>query len=85
MFIDGNTSRDRYGGSSKSSWEPESKQPSSLSFSSEDRTSSRRSESSSSAVAASGDEAQKKFGSAKAISSDQYFGDAGDNNVRKLS
>jgi hypothetical protein len=37
------------------------------------------------ASAAAGDEAQKKFGGAKAISSDQFFSGASDNDVRKTT
>lgn len=80
MFLDGNTSRDRSGGKGWGSFEPESRQPSSSSHMSEDRPLSRTDPppSSSSSV---GNEAQKKFGSAKAISSQQFFGDSSDNNV----
>ncbi|KAJ8867834.1 hypothetical protein PR048_031639 [Dryococelus australis] len=81
LFLDGNTSRDRYAASK--GWvvvEPESQQPPAVSsftsFSQEDRP--RRTEPAAPAVT---DEAQKKFGSAKAISSDQFFGDSADSTV----
>lgn len=80
MFLDGNTSRDRYGSKGWGSFEPESRQPSSSSHTSEDRPVSRTDPPSSSS-ASFGNEAQKKFGSAKAISSEQFFGDSADNNV----
>ncbi|GFG36942.1 hypothetical protein Cfor_12477 [Coptotermes formosanus] len=54
-------------------------QPSSSSHTSEDRPVSRTDPPSSSS-ASFGNEAQKKFGSAKAISSEQFFGDSADNN-----
>jgi hypothetical protein len=82
MFLDGNTSRDRY--SSLKGWgsfEPESRQPSSSSYASDDRPPSRREPSTSASSSSVGNEAQKKFGSAKAISSEQFFGDSADNSV----
>ncbi|XP_069696142.1 ADP-ribosylation factor GTPase-activating protein 2 isoform X2 [Periplaneta americana] len=79
MFLDGNTSRDRYGSSKGwGSFEPESRQPSSSSYTSDDRPTPRR-EPVSAVPSSVGNEAQKKFGSAKAISSEQYFGDSTDN------
>ncbi|PSN37667.1 ADP-ribosylation factor GTPase-activating protein 2 [Blattella germanica] len=74
MFLDGNTSRDRYGGGNKAwgSFEPESKQPAASSYSSEERPLSRREPLP--APSATSNEAQKKFGSAKAISSEQFEG-----------
>ncbi|XP_066998688.1 ADP-ribosylation factor GTPase-activating protein 2 isoform X2 [Anabrus simplex] len=81
MFLDSSSNRDRYGSNSNKTWsslEPESRQPSgSTSYSSDDRPVQRRDPIPSSAV---GNEAQKKFGTAKAISSDQFFGDSNDNN-----
>lgn len=79
MFLDGNTSRDRYSSKGWGSFELESRQPSSSSHMSEDRPASRTDAPSSSSTSV-GNEAQKKFGSAKAISSEQFFGDSSDNN-----
>ncbi|XP_047003564.1 ADP-ribosylation factor GTPase-activating protein 2 isoform X4 [Schistocerca americana] len=79
MFLDGSSSRDRYSNSSRS-WQPESRQPSSsFSVVSTDEKPAHRKDPIP-APASTGDEAQKKFGSAKAISSDQFFGDSHDNN-----
>nr|CAD7202493.1 unnamed protein product [Timema douglasi] len=83
MFLDGNTSRDRY--ASSKGWvtvEPEREQPPSSSssfsgFSSIDERPSPRREAT--PLGPTTDEAQKKFGSAKAISSQQFFGDSADN------
>nr|CAD7433019.1 unnamed protein product [Timema monikensis] len=83
MFLDGNTSRDRY--ASSKGWvtvEPEREQPPSSSssfsgFSSIDERPSPRREAT--PLGPTTDEAQKKFGSAKAISSQQFFGDSTDN------
>jgi hypothetical protein len=81
MFLDGNTSRDRYGSSKGwGSFEPESRQPSSSSCASDDRPITRRDPPSASSSSVS-NEAQKKFGSAKAISSEQFFGDSADNSA----
>ncbi|XP_049765238.1 ADP-ribosylation factor GTPase-activating protein 2 isoform X2 [Schistocerca cancellata] len=79
MFLDGSSSRDRYSNSSRS-WQSESRQPSSsFSVVSTDEKPAHRKDPIP-APASTGDEAQKKFGSAKAISSDQFFGDSHDNN-----
>lgn len=81
LFLDDNTSRDRHSsGKVWGSFEPESRQPSSGSYASDDGPPSRKEPvpASSSSV---GNEAQKKFGSAKAISSEQFFGDSADNSV----
>jgi hypothetical protein len=81
MFLDGNTSRDRYGSSKGwGSFEPESRQPSSSSYACDDRPVPKRDPPSVSSPSVS-NEAQKKFGSAKAISSEQFFGDSTDNSV----
>lgn len=81
MFLDGNTSRDRYGSSKGwGSFEPESRQPSSSSYACDDRPVQRRDPPSVASPSVS-NEAQKKFGSAKAISSEQFFGDSTDNSV----
>ena len=82
MFLDGDTSRDRYGSSKAwGSFEPESKQPSSNSYTSEDRPLQSRRDPLPASTGPTSNEAQKKFGSAKAISSEQYFGDSADNSV----
>jgi hypothetical protein len=81
MFLDGNTSRDRYGSSKGwGSFEPESRQPSSNNYVCDDRPAPRRDPPSVSSPSVS-NEAQKKFGSAKAISSEQFFGGSTDNSV----
>jgi hypothetical protein len=81
MFLDGNTSRDRCGSSKGwGSFEPESRQPSSSNYACDDRPVPRRDPPSVSSSSV-GNEAQKKFGSAKAISSEQFFGGSSDNNV----
>ncbi|XP_021918430.1 ADP-ribosylation factor GTPase-activating protein 2 isoform X2 [Zootermopsis nevadensis] len=80
MFLDGNTSRDRY--SSIRGWgsfEPESRQPSLSSYASDDLPPPKRKHPTSAPSSSDGNEAQKKFGSAKAISSEQFFGDSTDN------
>lgn len=81
MFLDGNTSRDRCGSSKGwGSFEPENRQPSSSNYAYDDRPAPRRDPPSVSSSAV-GNEAQKKFGSAKAISSEQFFGGSSDNSV----
>lgn len=82
MFLDGNTSRDRYGSSKGwGSFEPESRQPSSSNYACDDRPVPRREPPPVSLTSSVGNEAQKKFGSAKAISSEQFFGGSSDNSV----
>ncbi|XP_023725166.1 ADP-ribosylation factor GTPase-activating protein 2 isoform X3 [Cryptotermes secundus] len=79
MFLDGNTSRDRCGSSKGwGSFEPENRQPSSSNYAYDDRPAPRRDPPSVSSSSV-GNEAQKKFGSAKAISSEQFFGGSSDN------
>jgi hypothetical protein len=77
-------SKDRSSGSSSKGWtdqEPRRASSPQRRSSPVRSTSSRQSREHTSS--ASGDEAQKKFGSAKAISSDQFFQDANSNDVSK--
>lgn len=61
------------GSKSKSDWgEPERRQPTSVTSSSDKKAQ---------PMSSNSNEAQKKFGSAKAISSDQYFSDSKDSDV----
>lgn len=77
--IGGSSSKQRWGDSeknvgskSKSDWgEPERRQPTSITSSSDKKMQ----------PISSSTEAQKKFGAAKAISSDQYFSDSKDTDV----
>lgn len=76
-----NGSKDRSGGISKGWTDQEPRRASSPQRRSSPVRSSSSRQSREPTSSASGDEAQKKFGSAKAISSDQFFQDANSNDV----